>query len=420
MSRSSSISKALTGRPFRFGLFACALLTGGCSEKPKATDAAPAPAGPTLVEFANPAGDGSLAGGFTIAPNGRLYLSWQERMPDSTVVLKYASRNANDTAWSAARSVATGKNIQASGGDVPAVHEQANGSLVAIWRGNHGEAGYDVVMAHSTDSGNTWSAPKSPHGDVTPTEHGFVSWLQLGDTAGIVWLDGRLNADKDKTKHVTQMALASLTSKGESNHEHMIEPKICDCCHTSSALVPGGAAVVYRDRDEGEIRDISVIRLGAGGWRAPVRVHDDNWHIEGCPVNGPAISARGTDVAVAWFTGASDTARVRLAFSSDTAKSFAKPIEINEGFPDGKVGVALTSSDRAIVSWIERKGTMAVLRVRAVNKDGMRSPATDVAELGEGKRAGGAPKLIVQGEHILLAWTDMHTNRVKTATVKAP
>lgn len=356
----------------------------------------------------------------TVTPSGRLYLSWQERLPDSSLVLKYASRNAGDAKWSATQTVNTGKNILASATDVPNIHEQPNGSLVAIWRGNHGEGGYDVVMAHSTDSGKTWSAPKSPHGDVTPTEHGFVSWLQLGDTSSIVWLDGRLNADKDKAKHVTQLALASLDASGASKPETVIDSMICDCCHTSSALVPGGAAIAYRNRETGEIRDINVIRLNGTSWTTPVRVHADNWHISGCPVNGPAISARGSDVVVAWFTAANDTARVRLAFSNDTANTFAAPFEINDGFPDGKVGVVLTKDGDAIVSWIERRGTMAVLRARSVKKDGTRSVATDVADLGEGKRAGGAPKLLQQGDDVLLTWTDMATNRVKTATVKLP
>lgn len=390
-----------------------------CSGKVDQTKALD-PAGPTIVAFDNPAAVGSSSPGLTVTPNGRVYLSWQERMPDSSLVLKYAVRGSSDTIWSAAQSVNTGKNMLASATDVPNVHEQPNGSLVAIWRGNHGESGYDVVMAHSTDTGKTWSAPRSPHGDVTPTEHGFVSWLQLGDSADIVWLDGRLNADKDKTKHVTQLALASLDAKGDSKPESVIDPMICDCCHTSSALVPGGAAIAYRNREEGEIRDINVIRLHGTTWQQPVRVHADNWHISGCPVNGPSISARGSDVAVAWFTAANDTARVRLAFSNDTATTFGVPYEINEGFPDGKVGVALTKDGSAVVSWIERRGPMAVLRVRSVKHDGTRSVATDVADLGEGKRAGGAPKLLLQGDNVLLAWTDMATNRVRTATVKLP
>ncbi|MEP6835167.1 MAG: sialidase family protein [Gemmatimonas sp.] len=375
---------------------------------------------PGLTNIDNPSATGSSSPGLTVSASGTVFLSWQERNPDSSLVLRYVSRGANEHTWSAVHDVNTGKNMLASATDVPGIHELPNGALVAIWRGSHGEEGYDVVMAHSEDRGATWSTPKAPHGDVTPTEHGFVSWLQLDDSTGVVFLDGRMNADKDKAKHATHLTLAMFDNTNSTKKESVIDPMICDCCHTSSAIVPGGAVVVYRDRHEGEIRDISVMRIADNKWRAPVPVHNDNWHISGCPVNGPSISAIGENLVVAWFTAANDSARVRVAFSNDTANTFGTPIEINEGFPDGKVGVVLKSADEAVVSWIERRDKMAVLRIRSVHRDGTKGPITTVAELGEGKRAGGAPKLIKAGDMMLLAWTDLATQKVRSAAVTTP
>ncbi len=374
----------------------------------------------TIVAIDNPAVVGSASPGLTVSPSGTVYLSWQERNPDSTLVLRYVTRGATDKTWSAVHDVNTGRNMLASATDVPSVHELPNGGLVAVWRGSHGEAGYDIVMAHSEDQGGTWSAPKAPHSDVTPTEHGFVSWLQLGDSTGMVFLDGRLNADKDKAKHATQLTVAMFDKMNNTGKEFVIDPLICDCCHTSSAVVPGGAVVVYRNRTEGEIRDISVIRIADNKWRAPVSVHDDNWNISGCPVNGPSVSAIGENVAVAWFTAANDSARVRVAFSSDTTNTFGAPIEVNEGFPDGKVGVVLKNSNEAIVSWIERRDKMAVLRARVIHRDGTRGAVQDVADLGEDKRAGGAPKLVKAGGKILIAWTDATTHKVQSAEIGTP
>ena len=78
-----------------------------------------------------------------------------------------------------------------------------------------------------------------------------------------------------------------------------------------------GPVAAYRDRSEAEIRDIAVRRLVGGEWSEPVHVGEDNWEIRGCPVNGPALAARGEDVAIAWFTGAGGTAKVSVAFSAD-------------------------------------------------------------------------------------------------------
>ena len=43
-----------------------------------------------------------------------------------------------------------------------------------------------------------------------------------------------------------------------------------------------------------------VSRTASGPSRRAV--HDDGWKIAACPVNGPMLSARGRDVAIAWFT----------------------------------------------------------------------------------------------------------------------
>ena len=51
-------------------------------------------------------------------------------------------------------------------------------------------------------------------------------------------------------------------------------------------MTADGPVVVYRDRSEQEIRDISIVRLHDGKWSQPSSVFEDNWKINGCPVNG--------------------------------------------------------------------------------------------------------------------------------------
>ena len=373
---------------------------------------------PQLMPMENPAPVGSAHPGLTVSSTGRLYVSWQEKGKDSLLALRYAVRtHAAGNAWSPTRTVVTGSNMLVSAADVPTVHEEPNGRLIAAWRGKHSARGYDILLSHSIDHGVSWSMPRLPHRDVTTTEHGFVSWLQVGDTSGMIWVDGRHNEDADTATRRTQLAFAAFDKAGDPQVEHFVDNMICDCCHTSATAVPGGVAVAYRDRHDGDIRDISVVRMAHGEWQKPVSVHEDHWLYRGCPVNGPAIAARGAAVAVAWFTGARDTARVRIAFSRDTAATFGAPVEINEGLPDGRVGVVMTPNGEAMVSWIERRGTTAVLRIRRVSPRGVTSDALDVATLGDGKRAGGAPKLVLDGADAVLAWTDLATNRVRTSRV---
>ena len=404
-----------------FALAAVSILLSSCGVQDRASD--DRLAAPRVETIPNPAPDGSAQPGLTVTPEGRLTLSWQVRHPDSSLTLQFASLDVGATArWSPVREVPTGPDMLGVASDVPSVAHLSNGVFVAAWRGRQdGGHGYDILVAHSADSGRTWSPPRTPHRDGTTTEHGFVSWLRVGDTSAMVWVDGRGNAKPDSARRATGLAYAAFDDRGEVQAERFVDMKICDCCHTSAAAVAGGGAVVaYRDRHEGEIRDISVVRWADGRWREPVPVHADRWEYHGCPVNGPAIAAQGPRVAVAWFTAARDTARVRLAFSSDTAGSFDAPIEINEGRAEGRVGVVLMPGGDAAVSWIERQGDRAVLRVRRVAPDGTRSPAVDVAAFGGERRTGGMPQFALAGGGAVLAWTDAVASRVVTARVELP
>ncbi len=94
-----------------------------------------------------------------------------------------------------------------------------------------------------------------------------------------------------------------------------LDARTCDCCQTDSARTREGLVVVYRDRSETGVRDIALVRQTPTGWSEPVQVARDGWLIDACPVNGPAVDARGDTVVVAWFTAA-DKPRVRLAFSA--------------------------------------------------------------------------------------------------------
>jgi hypothetical protein len=199
----------------------------------------------------------------------------------------------------------------------------------------------------------------------------------------------------------------------------LIDGRICDCCQTSAAMTARGPVVVYRDRSPDEIRDIAVLRRVDGKWTEPARVHADNWHIEGCPVNGPSIVANGEEVAVAWFTGARDTARVNVAFSHDAGATFSLPIRVDDGNPAGRVDVEFDGAGRALVTWLERVGDDgAEVRIKAVSQDGSMSPAMVVAN-SAAARASGFPRVIRSGDDLVFAWTQPgDTARVRMATAR--
>jgi hypothetical protein len=197
----------------------------------------------------------------------------------------------------------------------------------------------------------------------------------------------------------------AVASSGALGREHPLDLRTCDCCQVAATVTPSGPVVAYRDRTETEIRDIAVVRQVDGGWTEPTVVHADGWHIEACPVNGPALASRGDTVAIAWFTGAQDTARVRVAFSVDGGKSFAAPVRVDGGTPAGRVGITLDVTGDAIVSWLERvPPENAEVRVRRVARSGAMGEPFTVSRT-SAARASGFPRIARSGDALVAAWT---------------
>lgn len=386
-----------------------------------------APATPPLadlVELESPAAPGSGEPNLAIGPDGRVYLSWLE--PEGAEGTAAASTRAGafalrlavlqDGAWSEPVTIARGDDFFVNWADFPSLALLADGSLAAHWlvRSGEGRYAYDVHIARSTDGGATWSEPVVPHRDGTASEHGFVSLFPWADgRLAAVWLDGRKYAaagaaggheGHGSPEAEMTLRMTTIAADGALGPELLLDERSCDCCQTAAAVTAEGPVVAYRDRSEAEIRDIYVTRYAGGAWSEPRVVHEDGWEIAACPVNGPAISADGRRVAVAWFTAAQDTPRVRIAFSDDAGATFGAPLRVDGGTPTGRVDVELLAGGDALVSWLERVGEGAELRVRRVRPDGPTGPVMAVAGA-SAERSSGFPRMARVGRDVVFAWT---------------
>lgn len=380
---------------------------------------APRPA--EIIESQAPANAGSFAPRLFNA-HGRIGLSWLETDGDGHA-LRYASWE--DGSWSDARTVARGNDWFANWADLPGVRPLGGGRWLAWWLQKSGTAtyAYDIQLAVSND-GAQWRPIGTPHHDGTPTEHGFVSVLDANEGFGLAWLDGRNTAQSGDNHHGrggTTLRYGSFGGSGEQTAETQLDGLVCDCCQTDAAAAGDGVVVVYRNRTAEEIRDINAIRFANGEWSDPVRVHADGWKIDGCPVNGPAVAARGDTVAVAWFTAAGDEATVRVAFSDDGGRHFAPPVRIDAGHPLGRVDIVLRpESSTAWASWMEAAGGGARLMVRAVTPEGAAGEAISVAGMSAARTAGFPRMTLLDDGRLLFAWTqaDDAGPRVRTGVLR--
>ena len=342
---------------------------------------------------------------------GGAILSWIEQGPQGAT-LKFAERRASGE-WSAVQTAASGTDWFLSWADVPSVSRLPDGTLVAQWLKNVDPLieAYDLMLTLSRDGGRTWTAPFSPHHDRTRTQHGFASVFPWPGAArpgfGVVWLDGRDQELNTADPAGGSMALfaARFDSAGKQIGEAAVDVRVCECCSTSVAVTPAGPVAAFRDRSDQEVRDIHVSRFENGSWSAPTAVHADNWRLDACPVNGPAVAAAGSALAVAWFAVTGGQGHAYAAFSRDGGRSFGAPIRLDDATSLGHVGIEMLEDGTAVATWVEFADRRARLRLRRLEASGGRSSPVDVAGMGAGY-VSGHPRVARVGTELVLAWTE--------------
>ncbi len=383
-----------------------AVLAVGVGYSGRAIDAATDGSSINAIDsLSSPAGPGSAEPNLAVAADGKVYMTWLEPA-DSGHALRFAVLDGNR--WTAPKTIRAGRDFFANWADFPSIQVFDRGRIAVHWlqRNGRGTYAYGVRIAQSQDGGNTWSAPLTPHRDSSQTEHGFVAMWREGNKLGATWLDGR-KFSKEGHDASNEMMLMSteIGPDGALGPEVRLDERTCDCCQNAAALTAAGPVIAYRNRSTEEIRDIYVTRRVSGKWTPGVAVHDDNWKINACPVNGPALAAAGNRVAIAWFSAANDAPRVNVAFSDNAGARFSPPIRVDGGQPAGRVDITLLPDGAALVTWIERTGGEAAeVRARRVRPDGRVGAPITIAT-SSAARAGGFPRMALAGSSVVFAWT---------------
>ena len=370
-----------------------------------------------------PAGAESAQPQLTVSKRGVL-MSWIERAgPDAT--LKFSERTPSG--WTPATTVASGRDWFVNWADVPSVMRLDDGTLVAHWLQKSGPEtyAYDVRLSRSSDNGKTWAPSFTPHHDGTKTEHGFASLFQMpGAGLGLVWLDGRnMKAGGHDGHGGGDMTLrfGSFGRDWKQTVERELDARVCECCPTTAAMTSDGPIVAYRNRGPEEVRDIYVVRLENGKWSEPAPVHADGWSVPACPVNGPALSARGRQVAVAWFHARDGQPRSFAALSSDGGRTFGAPVRLDDEASLGRVDVELLPDGSALAAYMEFAAQRAQFRVRRIRPDGSTSTPVTIAGVAN-TRSSGYPRMALHGDELVFAWTERvgSASQLKTGVATIP
>ena len=382
-----------------------------------------------------PAAEKSSSYALNAGPEGTIVLSWVERSGERGHALRYAELRGDE--WGPARTISTGEDWFVNWIDHPAVVPLGGDRLAAHWlvhdEDRQGDYGYGIRLVFSDDGGATWRQVFEASGEGVDGYAGFVASAATADGFEMAFLS-TVGADDEEAAAVgsgprnvggaghaavePRMTLrsASFDEAGKLLRDLEVDADVCSCCTTAMVPSPDGFFLAFRDRREGEFRDISFARLEDGRWTGSELVHRDGWHIRGCPTNGPALASGQAGPAVAWFTAAGGEAKVAAAFWNTKEQRFDAPLRIDDGSPRGWAGVAMLGDGSAAVSWVERVEGGAELRVRRVTGDGRTGASLPVASAPAGRSAVGVPKIVRNGDSLILAWRD---GGVRTALISA-
>ena len=140
---------------------------------------------------------------------------------------------------------------------------------------------------------------------------------------------------------------------------------VCYCCKTAIAAGSNGRIyAAWRHVYSGNVRDIAFAMSADGGraFSAPVRVSGDNWVLDGCPENGPALAVDDRQrIHIVWPTLVpADTAGVETlalfyATSSDGQHFTTRQRVPTQGVPrHPQIAVGLRGE--ITVAWDEQAG----------------------------------------------------------------
>jgi hypothetical protein len=359
----------------------------------------------------NPAETGSRFPNLYSDDGETVFMSWLARIDEEYFALEYSS--LVDGSWEDPGLIHVGHEFFANWADFPSIVSLNREPVAAHWlkKIDGGPYAYDVQISFPDETTNRWNH-FTPHDDGTPTEHGFVSMVPIDHESILaIWLDGRHTEHRAHDEYSDMDQAMTLRSAivhrdGTIEAERVIDEAVCDCCQTDMIAVDGGAVAVYRDRTEGEIRDISIVRYDfeSEEWSEPVRVHEDGWEIAGCPVNGPGVAFAGNRIAVTWYTEADEEKRVLVSLSNDGGQTFEEPLQINQGYAMGRVDIDAAPDGSFYVSWMEQHNDLARIYLRKVYDNNLLTVPVLIGSTDIGRNSG-FPRIVALNDGIMLAWT---------------
>ena len=226
-----------------------------------------------------------------------------------------------------------------------------------------------IRFSRSLDGGKRFSDPITVNDHREVTSHRFDALIvnKKGDIY-VAWLDKRdLLAAKKAGKKYNGAALyyALSTDGGKTFYKNRkIADNSCQCCRVAMAIDKQQLPViVWRHIYANNIRDHGIVNFSQNGQpNQPIRLSHDNWHIEGCPHHGPAISIANDGIYhMTWFNNAPERHGLFYANSVNEASSFSTPLNFGNYDKAAAHPHVLSLGKNVYIVWKEFDGKESLL-----------------------------------------------------------
>lgn len=370
---------------------------------------------------------------------GLLAAAWSASLPGGETDIYLATSRDGGASFSApVRVNSVPGDARVNGEQPPRVTVAARAGaapvMTVVWTSKN-EQGTTILSARSEDGGRTFGRSALVPGGAAAGNRGWENIaLDSQGRTRVVWLDHRemvspkpAGADghnspgegghpgHDSAAAADGYAMAQksklyLATVGDAASVRTLAAGVCYCCKTAIVTGAGNSLfLAWRHVYPGNLRDIAFTVSHDGGrtFAPPQRVSEDRWQLDGCPDDGPAMSADASGrLHIAWPTLVSDTANGRpsigifYAQSRDGGAFGPRERLATEGLPHHPQVV--TNGNRVFVAWDElQQGRRRIVLAHRDARTATGFTRTVVAE-GTGLLY---PSMAASGTGVMLAWT---------------
>lgn len=272
-------------------------------------------------------------------------------------------------------------------------------------------------LAKSIDGGQTFLPATSPGNDTLTEKAFFDLAVSKNNSVYISYLDSLSNVTDFSISYPSIVKLLPSFDGGNSFEGAItIDKTACDCCKTAAMTDQNGEVYVlwrhashvnnqtytngsnpynYEDKLEKGvvyevIRDIYITHSNDPGkaesFVPAIRIHDDNWYMNGCPSAGPDLGFDSNGVLhVGWFTGGGDMPGTYYANSTDAGNNFSEPLPIlvDEWIPASETNLAIDGKDNVWITTTDSRddnSTHVFVAVKSANGELLKNGAFGIGE----------------------------------------